>query len=201
MKKYTVHSIFHTIQGEGVHMGKPAVFVRFSGCNLWSGKEADRQDAICKFCDTEFVSGQKYERGELVKKIQGYPEGIVVFTGGEPSLQLDAELVRELQSRGRYVAIETNGTRVIPSMLDWVCVSPKADTEIVVEQADELKLVFPQERLPPWLAAAKVKSKNKWLSPMDGENLQKNIELAVNFVKLDSRWRLNIQAHKIWGIL
>lgn len=199
MKTYAVHSIFHTLQGEGFHIGKPAVFVRFSGCNLWSGQERHRGRAVCQFCDTEFLGGKRMTSQEIVKEVSEKP-GMVVFTGGEPALQLDEELVRELQRRNRYVAIETNGTRRIPSMIDWICVSPKAGTDIVVNRADELKLVYPQNGMEPWLAAAKVNAKHLWLSPMDGSEWRNNVLKSVEYVKMDSRWRLNIQAHKIWDI-
>jgi 7-carboxy-7-deazaguanine synthase (Cx14CxxC type) len=196
---YTVHSIFHTVQGEGVHSGKPAVFVRFAGCNLWSGREQDRVKAICKFCDTEFRGGRRMTRQQIVDEVSRYP-GMVVFTGGEPALQLDGELVRALQQRRRFVAIETNGTRPIPTMLDWVCVSPKAGTTIVVDRADELKLVYPQTGMEPWLASAHVHAPHQWLSPMDGTEWQANVSAAIAYAKMDARWRVNIQAHKFWNV-
>jgi 7-carboxy-7-deazaguanine synthase (Cx14CxxC type) len=196
---YTVHSIFHTVQGEGIHSGKPAVFVRFAGCNLWSGREQHRVNAICQFCDTQFVGGQRMTRQQIIDEVSRY-SGMVVFTGGEPALQLDAELVRALQRRSRFVAIETNGTRPIPTMLDWVCVSPKAGTIIVVDRADELKLVYPQEGMEPWLASARVHAPHQWLSPMDGPDWQANVSAAIAYAKMDARWRLNIQAHKFWEI-
>lgn len=196
---YTVHSIFHTVQGEGVHSGKAAVFVRFAGCNLWSGREQDRAKAICQFCDTQFRGGQRMTRQQIVDEVSRYP-GMVVFTGGEPALQLDGELVRALQQRKRFVAIETNGTHVIPSLLDWVCVSPKAGTTIVIDRADELKLVYPQEGMEPWLASARVRAQHQWLSPMDGPDWQANASAAIAYAKMDARWRVNIQAHKFWGV-
>jgi 7-carboxy-7-deazaguanine synthase (Cx14CxxC type) len=196
---YTVHSVFHTLQGEGIHSGKPAVFVRFAGCNLWSGREQDRAKAICKFCDTEFRGGQRMTRQQIVDEVSRYP-GIIVFTGGEPALQLDADLVRALQKRNRFVAIETNGTRPIPSMLDWVCVSPKAGTTIVIDSADELKLVYPQVGMEPWLASARIRAPHQWLSPMDGPAWQANVSAAIAYAKMDARWRVNIQAHKFWGV-
>lgn len=198
-KLYAVKEIFHTLQGEGVHSGKPAVFVRFAGCNLWSGREQDRAKAICKFCDTEFRGGRRMTRQQIIDEVSRYP-GMVVFTGGEPALQLDVELVRELQKRGRFVAIETNGTHPIPTMLNWICVSPKAGTTVVVDRADELKLVYPQEGMEPWLASARVSAPHQWLSPMDGPDLKRNMEAAINYVKMDARWRVNIQAHKVWEV-
>jgi 7-carboxy-7-deazaguanine synthase len=198
---YTVHDIFHTLQGEGVNTGRSAVFVRFAGCNLWSGREKDRHRAICRFCDTDFRKGTRYSRDDLVAKIQGFgPCNLVVFTGGEPALQLDQALVDDLHGRLGYdVAIETNGTRPIPS-LQWVCVSPKAGTDIVVREADELKLVYPQPGLSPNDARRTVAARHLWLSPMDGPDWAENVRGAVAYIKADPAWRLNIQAHKFWGI-
>lgn len=199
---YTVHHIFRTVQGEGANLGRAAIFVRFAGCNLWSGREADRSTAICQFCDTEFRKGVRYSRDDLIAKIRSF-EGpdLIVFTGGEPALQLDQPLVDALHGQFGYdVAIETNGTRPIPDV-QWVCVSPKAGTEIVVTRADELKLVYPQgERLTPEAARLAVSAKYLWLSPMDGPNWPENVAAAIDYIKRDSRWRLNIQAHKFWGI-
>jgi 7-carboxy-7-deazaguanine synthase len=196
---YVVKEIFYSVQGEGFHMGTPATFVRFAGCNLWSGREADRAKAICQFCDTDFVGGERMTREEIVAKCAENP-GMVIFTGGEPALQLDHELVRALQRRHKFVAIETNGTLPIPQCLDWVCVSPKADTEIVVREADELKLVFPQQRMMPDIARSMVRAKHLWVSPKDGPDIQRNMEAAITYAKIDSRWRVNIQAHKFWGV-
>lgn len=196
---YKIKSIFHTLQGEGAHSGKGAVFVRFSGCNLWSGREEHRHKAICQFCDTDFFDGQLMDFDQLIAACSRWP-GMIVFTGGEPALQLDHELVRALQKRHRYVAIETNGTLPIPGCLDWVCVSPKTNTEIVVREADELKLVFPQTDMMPDRARSLVHAKHYWLSPKDGPDLKRNMEAAVTYAKLDNRWRVNIQAHKVWGI-
>lgn len=196
---YVVKEIFYSVQGEGFHMGTPATFVRFAGCNLWSGREADRAKAICQFCDTDFVGGERMTREDIVAKCVENP-GMVIFTGGEPALQLDHELVRALQRRNKFVAIETNGTLPIPQCLDWVCVSPKADTDIVVREADELKLVFPQQRMMPDTARGLVRAKHLWVSPKDGPDTQKNMEAAINYAKIDYRWRVNIQAHKVWGV-
>lgn len=199
---YMVHDIFHTLQGEGANLGRAAIFVRFAGCNLWSGREADRATATCRFCDTDFRKGRRYSRSRLIDAIRAF-EGprLIVFTGGEPALQLDQELVDELHDGlGYEIAVETNGTVEIPA-IQWICVSPKADTEIVVRTADELKLVYPQgPRLTPEAALGMVDARHHWLSPMDGPNWAENVEAAVDYVKRDPRWRLNIQAHKFWGI-
>lgn len=202
MKIYTVHSIFRTVQGEGCNIGTPAVFVRFAGCNLWSGREQDRANAICQFCDTDFRGGIKYTRDELVARIrETYYAGLIVFTGGEPGLQLDQELVDILHKRYGYtVAIETNGTVPIPAV-QWVCVSPKAGTKIVIPYADEMKLVFPQgPRMTPDFARSLVRCTHFWLSPMDGPDLERNIKLAFDYVTKIPLWRLNIQAHKVWNV-
>lgn len=197
---YAIHDIFHTLQGEGGNMGRPAVFVRFSGCNLWSGREEDRADATCRFCDTDFGMTARVSRDALVARVRELaPGGLVVFTGGEPALQLDQLLVDELHSAGFETALETNGTRPIPNV-QWVCVSPKAGTEIVVTEADELKLVYPQDGLTPDEALAAVSAPLHWLSPMDGPDWAANVAAAAACVKRDPRWRLNIQAHKFWGI-
>jgi 7-carboxy-7-deazaguanine synthase (Cx14CxxC type) len=196
---YIVHEIFHTLQGEGVNSGTPAVFVRFAGCNLWSGREADRTSAICQFCDTQFRGGEKHTITSLVAAVTSHRTELVVFTGGEPALQLDQGLVDALRAQGRRVAIETNGTLDFPDV-DWVCISPKAGAERVWQRANELKLVFPQPGLSPEDAESFVDAETYWLSPMDGPNLQANTALAVAYIKANPGWRLNIQAHKFWGI-
>lgn len=199
-KVYTVKEVFYTLQGEGCHGGKPAVFVRFAGCNLWTGQEADRPHAICQFCDTDFVGGTKYTLDELVLEIGSHFCNFIVFTGGEPCLQLDADLIRALHRRHKYIAVETNGTLPVPPGVDWICVSPKANTAIRQKDADEVKLVFPQQALMPDAVRTQIVARHLWLSPMDGPDLQRNMEAAINYAKLDRRWRVNIQAHKVWGI-
>lgn len=199
-KLYVVKEIFYTLQGEGVHSGKPAVFVRFAGCNLWTGREEDRSTAICQFCDTDFVGGKKYTLDELVREINSHFCNFVVFTGGEPCLQLDSDLIRALHRRHKYIAVETNGTLPVPPGVDWICVSPKAKTAIRQVDADEIKLVFPQSKLMPDSVRAQITARHLWLSPMDGPDLKRNMEAAINYVKMDRRWRVNIQAHKVWGI-
>lgn len=196
------------MQGEGHHTGTAAVFCRFSRCNLWSGREEDRATAICKFCDTDFLAGTKYPLDILVDAIDQAWCGLqrdkmVVFTGGEPAIQLDQELVQSVSNRGFYVAVETNGTLPLPNV-DWVCVSPKAGTKLPNRLvADEIKLVFPQQGLMPWDLDAlfEVNAKYRWLSPMDGLNLSENIEACIDYIlNQDSSWQLNLQTHKIVGL-
>ena len=215
---YTVKELFPTLQGEGAHAGRAAVFCRFAGCNLWSGREEDRATAVCKFCDTDFVGsdgdgGGKFETAQdLANAIEsswrstlaGPQQRYVVFTGGEPLLQLDEQLIAELHQKGFEVAIETNGTIKVPKGVDWVCVSPKAGSDLIVLQANELKLVIPQEghhSLEKLLARfEKMDYRNRFLQPMDGPNLKMNTVLAVNLCQKRPLWRLSLQSHKLIGI-
>jgi 7-carboxy-7-deazaguanine synthase (Cx14CxxC type) len=215
---YTVKELFPTLQGEGTHTGRAAVFCRFAGCNLWSGREEDRATAICKFCDTDFVGsdgdgGGKFETAkDLANAIEsswrstsaGPQQRYVVFTGGEPLLQLDEQLIEQLHQKGFEVAIETNGTIKVPKGVDWVCVSPKAGSDLIVLQANELKLVIPQEGHDPLdkLLARfeKMDYRNRFLQPMDGVNLKINTELAISLCQKRPLWRLSLQSHKLVGI-
>jgi len=215
---YTVKELFPTLQGEGAHAGRAAVFCRFAGCNLWSGREEDRETAICQFCDTDFVGsdgigGGKFATAEeLAAAIEsawrstsaGPQQRYVVFTGGEPLLQLDEPLIGALHQKGFEVAIETNGTIKVPKGVDWVCVSPKAGSELIVLQANELKLVVPQAghtSLESLMARfEKMDYRNRFLQPMDGANLKSNTELAVSLCQKRPLWRLSIQSHKLIGI-
>jgi len=215
---YTVKELFPTLQGEGAHAGRAAVFCRFAGCNLWSGREEDRATAVCKFCDTDFVGsdgdgGGKFETAQdLANAVEsswrstsaGPQQRYVVFTGGEPLLQLDENLIAELHQKGFEVAIETNGTIKVPKGIDWVCVSPKAGSDLIVLQANELKLVIPQEghdSLEKLLARfEKMDYRNRFLQPMDGPNLKMNTVLAVNLCQKRPLWRLSLQSHKLIGI-
>lgn len=208
MKKYIVNDVFYTLQGEGFHSGKAAVFCRFSRCNLWTGREEDRATAICKFCDTDFAAGEKQSLDALVDLIESIWRGsdfdkFVVFTGGEPALQLDQDLVDALQDLNYYVAVETNGTLPLPDV-DWVCMSPKANTDLPRDLvADEIKLVFPQEGLMPYELEDYNLSYREdclWLSPMDGPDIEINTQKAIDYVLEDPMWRLNIQTHKVVGI-
>jgi 7-carboxy-7-deazaguanine synthase (Cx14CxxC type) len=195
---YPVREIFYTLQGEGAHIGTPAVFVRFAGCNLWSGREEDRADAVCRFCDTDFLNGTKYCLDEIVATVRAHGCQNVVFTGGEPGLQLNSELIAAFP--GYHLAVETNGTVLLPRGLDWVCVSPKAGTHIRQTTADELKLVYPQDGLSPGDAAEMVDAPIRWLSPMAGPDWAANVAAAVAYAKANAGWRVNIQAHKFWRI-
>ena len=215
---YTVKELFPTLQGEGAHAGRAAVFCRFTGCNLWSGREEDRATAICQFCDTDFVGsdglgGGKFETAASLadaievswrSTLAGPQQRYVVFTGGEPLLQLDEELITALHQKGFEVAIETNGTIKVPKGVDWVCVSPKAGSELIVLQADELKLVIPQndhQQLEKLMARFEgMDYRNRFLQPMDGSNLKSNTELAVSLCQKRPLWRLSLQSHKLIGI-
>lgn len=201
---YTVKELFYTLQGEGAQAGRPAVFLRFAGCNLWSGREEDRAAAQCRFCDTDFVGGDKYaDTAALADAVAGlWPGGgtpYVVCTGGEPTLQLDAPLIDAMHARGFEIAVETNGTRPLPAGLDWVCVSPKAGTELVVVAGDELKLVWPQVGLDP-AALAGLAFRHAFLQPIDGGDRAGATAACVQYCLTHPRWRLSLQTHKIIGI-
>lgn len=201
---YLVNEIFYTLQGEGHWTGRAAVFCRFSRCNLWSGHEADRSTAICQFCDTDFTSYTEYEAAELAALIKSAWRGddsgqsMVVFTGGEPALQLDEELLQHF-GPDWYTAVETNGTVPLQTEVDWVCVSPKTP-KIHVRQGDELKLVFPQRGRVQPKAYEDLGFNVFWLSPMDGDWLEENTRAAVVYATSHPLWRVNIQTHKILGV-
>ena len=210
---YSVKEIFYSLQGEGAQAGRPAVFCRFAGCNLWSGREQDRARAVCTFCDTEFrgtdgVGGGRFAGAEeLAERIQatwgGDPGSVVrpyvVCTGGEPLLQLDAPLIAALQARGFEVAVETNGTRPAPPGLDWVCVSPKADAELVLRSGDELKLVYPQAEAPPERFAG-LDFRYFFLQPLEGPDRVAHTQQALAYCLAHPRWRLSLQMQKVLGI-
>lgn len=207
---YAVKEIFYTLQGEGAQSGRAAVFCRFAGCNLWSGWEADRAGAVCKFCDTDFVGtdgdggGRFATADELAEAIASrWPQSdagvrFVVCTGGEPLLQLDAALIDALHRRNFFIAIETNGTVPVPEGVDWVCVSPKSGAALVVTRGDELKVVYPQETDPR--AYAWLEFEHFFVQPMDGEHAKESLEAAVRFCAENPRWRLSLQTHKIIGV-
>jgi 7-carboxy-7-deazaguanine synthase (Cx14CxxC type) len=201
----------HTLQGEGAHAGRAAVFCRLAGCNLWSGREEDRGEAVCRFCDTEFVGtggirgGRFADAATLAGAIEalwpapGRSERFVVLTGGEPLLQVDAPLLEALHARGFFVAVETNGTLEPPAGIDWVCVSPKAGSRLVARRGDELKLVFPQDGLDP-AQFLDLEFGSFRLQPMDGPERERNTRLAVEYCRAHPRWRLSVQTHKWLGI-
>jgi 7-carboxy-7-deazaguanine synthase len=208
---YAVKEIFYTLQGEGAQTGRPAVFCRFSGCNLWSGREADRASAVCQFCDTDFVGidgpggGRFADAAALASAVAAqWPAGVggrpyVVCTGGEPLLQLDAPLIDALHAAGFEIAIETNGTKPVPAGIDWVCVSPKAGSELVVERGNELKLVFPQAGVEPE-KFLDLRFDNFYLQPMDGPERAATLKATIAYCLANPAWRLSLQTHKIMGI-
>jgi 7-carboxy-7-deazaguanine synthase len=207
---YVVKEIFYTLQGEGALAGRAAVFCRFAGCNLWSGREQDRAAAQCQFCDTDFVGtdgtrGDRYDRpAELADAIEtewgaGRENRFVVLTGGEPLLQVDDDLIQALHARGFTVAVETNGTIEPPAGLDWICVSPKAGTELRIKAGNELKLVFPQSGAPPELFEALAFERFS-LQPMHGPELEENTARAIDYCLHHPRWRLSVQVHKLINI-
>jgi 7-carboxy-7-deazaguanine synthase (Cx14CxxC type) len=215
---YSVKELFATLQGEGAQAGRAAIFCRFAGCNLWSGREEDRSTAICQFCDTDFVGtdgvgGGKFESAdELANTIEAAWQDAmgtkhyryVVMTGGEPLLQLDTPLIQALHQRHFEIAIETNGTIKIPDGIDWVCLSPKANAELVVKQADEIKLVVPQREYQPIEASLYrfegMDFRHRYLQPMDGPQLRENTAYAVELCQKNPLWRLSVQTHKMIGI-
>lgn len=214
---YSVKEIFYTLQGEGAQSGRPAVFMRFSGCNLWTGREQDRDKAVCKFCDTDFVGtdgvngGQFAEANELALKaveVAGCASSglvddlLIVLTGGEPLLQVDDVLIKALQAAGFEVAVETNGTIKAPSSLDWICVSPKAGSDIVQRFGDELKLVFGQENFSP----EDIQAFTAWdfdhfyLQPMDCKDIDRFTKETIDYCKSNPKWKLSLQTHKLLQI-
>ena len=207
---YAVKEIFKTLQGEGAQMGRAAVFCRFAGCNLWSGREYDRATSVCTFCDTDFVGmdgsggGRFADDQALADAIESEWAGAradryVVLTGGEPLLQVDQYLVDALHARGFEIAIETNGTQPAPRGLDWICVSPKADAELVLLAGNELKLVYPQEKAAPE-RFEHLAFEHFFLQPMDSPTAAANLEAAITYCTQNPRWRLSLQSHKMIGI-
>jgi 7-carboxy-7-deazaguanine synthase len=206
---YAVKEVFYTLQGEGAQVGRPAVFVRFNGCNLWTGREQDRAGAVCSFCDTDFlgtdgVGGGRYqtphELGDAAASVWPgeAPGRWLVCTGGEPALQLDDGLIGAFHARGFAVAIETNGTRPLPHGLDWVCVSPKAEAPLTVTRGDELKVVVPQPLDLDGLL--ELEFRHFFLQPMDGPDVAKNTRIALRYCLEHPPWRLSLQTHKSLGI-
>ena len=206
---YAVKEIFYSLQGEGARTGRPAVFLRFAGCNLWSGREEDRAGAVCKFCDTDFVGtnglgGGRFEGAEALALAVAshWPDksrAYVVCTGGEPLLQLDKDLIDQLHSLDCEVAIETNGTIAAPAGVDWICVSPKSTAKLVQTEGDELKLVFPQRDAPPDRFEG-LAFDHFFLQPMAGDDLARATELAIDYCKKRPKWHLSLQTHKFLAI-
>lgn len=210
---YAVKEIFFTLQGEGANTGRPAVFCRFAGCNLWTGREADRADATCQFCDTDFVGvdgpgGGKFASANALAlavearwpaNVSSRARKLVVCTGGEPLLQMDADVVRALHAQGFEIAIETNGTQEPPDGIDWICVSPKVGAALVLTRGNELKLVYPQTGGEPE-RFADLDFEQFYLQPMDGPDRERNTELALAYCLSHPQWRLSIQTHKLLGI-
>ncbi len=206
---YKVKEIYYTLQGEGARSGRAAVFLRFTGCNLWSGREEDRSEAVCKFCDTEFIGmdgiqGGKYDALTLAAKVNelwpaDHGQKYVVCTGGEPLLQMDEELIHALHQHEFEIGIETNGTITVPKGIDWICVSPKANTEVVVKKGSELKLVVRQHGIDPTMFES-WDFKYFYLQPMDGPYLKEFTEWATQYCLQHPHWRLSIQTHKLLGI-
>jgi len=208
MELYKIKEIYYTLQGESAQTGRPAVFCRFTGCNLWSGREEDRHKAICQFCDTDFwgtdgKNGGRYSATELAEKIASlWPGGgqpYVVCTGGEPLLQLDEPLIEALHARGFEVAVETNGTQPAPAGLDWICVSPKAGADIVLTEGHELKLVYPQSGAEPE-RYQDLSFTHFFLQPMDSPQQAANIQATVSYCLAHPQWRMSLQTHKVLNI-
>ena len=206
---YRIKEIYFTQQGEGSNTGKDFVFVRFSGCNLWSGKEKNRKSAICQFCDTDFygtdgINGGVYSAKQLIKKIKSLwisrDDSIaVVLTGGEPLLQVNDELVAALKQEQIYIAVETNGTLDAPDHIDWICMSPKANTEIKLKKGNEIKVIFPQESLDPEKFSL-FDFSEFYLQPMDSNKYQENLNATITYCQKNPKWKLSLQTHKILGI-
>lgn len=207
---YAVKEIFHTLQGEGAQAGRAAVFCRFAGCNLWSGREADRASAACRFCDTDFIGmdgeggGRFTDAAALADAIAatwagGAENRYVVFTGGEPLLQLDTPLIEAVHAAGFEIAIETNGTLPAPPGIDWICVSPKGSNALAQTSGHELKLVYPQADADP-AAFVGLAFQHRFLQPMDGPDRAASTEAAIAYCRRDARWRLSLQSHKIIDI-
>ena len=207
---YKIKEIYFTLQGEGFYTGRPTIFVRFSGCNLWSGREKDRNGAICDWCDTDFVgedgiNGGKYSKNEIIniitklwkKDVLSNP--YVVCTGGEPLLQLDENLIKAIHIAGFEIGIETNGTIIPPDGIDWICVSPKANANLILKNGNELKVVYPQYGMNPRIHE-KLKFDHFYIQPMDGTNQKDNIRKSEKFVANHPKWKLSLQTHKILGI-
>ena len=206
-KRYRIKEIFYSIQGEGYHSGKPAIFIRFSGCNLWSGREKDRNNAICKFCDTDFVgidgvNGGIYTASELNEKVKSISKAnckFIVLTGGEPLLQLDKDLIDSFHDSGYYLALETNGTKKIIDDIDWITISPKIGSKFIQISGDELKIVYPQDKLN-LSYFEKLEFKHYYLQPKEEKNPNNNVKDTLEYCMNNPKWKLSLQLHKILEI-
>ena len=207
---YSIKEIYFTYQGEGYHTGRPSIFCRFSGCNLWSGYEKDREKAICNWCDTDFVgnngiNGGKYSKSQLINVFQKlWPKDqlalkYIVFTGGEPLLQLDQKLINSVHSIGFEIGVETNGTVLPPNGIDWICVSPKANSKFLLKTGNELKIVYPQENINP-LDYENFEFAHFFIQPMDNINKKFNIMKSEEFISKNPKWKISLQTHKLLGI-
>ena len=208
---YSIKEAFYTLQGEGAHAGRPAIFCRFTGCNLWSGREEDRANAVCNFCDTDFVgtdgqNGGKFPTSEaLVTHLKRFwphtdtTPPYLVCTGGEPALQLDQALVDALHAQGFIIAIETNGTKSLPDGIDWICVSPKADANVIITHGNELKLVYPQRLARPE-QFINMEFEHFYLQPLDGQHADQSLKDCIQYCLQNPTWKLSLQTHKIIGI-
>ena len=207
---YSIKEIYFTYQGEGYHTGRPSIFCRFSGCNLWSGYEKDREKAICNWCDTDFVgndgiNGGEYSKSQLINVFQKlWPKDqpalkYIVFTGGEPLLQLDQKLINSVHSIGFEIGVETNGTVLPPNGIDWICVSPKANSKFLLKTGNELKIVYPQENINP-LDYENFEFAHFFIQPMDNINKKFNIMKSEEFISKNPKWKISLQTHKLLGI-
>lgn len=207
---YSIKEIYFTYQGEGFHTGRPSVFCRFSGCNLWSGYEKDRKNAICNWCDTDFVgndgvNGGKYSKNQLINIFKNlWPKNqpalqYIVFTGGEPLLQLDQKLIEAVHSAGFEIGVETNGTILPPNGIDWICVSPKANSKFLLDKGHELKIVYPQKDINP-LDFEELQFIHFYIQPMDNINQKFNIMKSEEFIRKNPKWKISYQTHKLLGI-
>lgn len=207
---YQIKEMYYTLQGEGARAGRPSVFCRFTGCNLWSGREKDRPEAVCNFCDTDFVGVDGPGGGKFADSLElstaiallwpnEEPNKYIVFTGGEPGLQLDGELIDQLHAKNFEVAVETNGTLNLPTNIDWLTVSPKADSTLKIKAGNELKLVYPQENVSPQ-SYEDLNFENFYLQPMDNADKDKNTQRTIQYCLENPKWKLSLQTHKYMGI-
>ena len=207
---YSIKELFLTIQGEGYNSGKTAIFCRFSGCNLWNGRQGSKKNSICNFCDTDFVgingiNGGKYNLDVLIKKICSLwtaksKEKFIVLTGGEPLLQVDLSLIKELKKNNFYIALETNGTIIPPEGINWICVSPKIGSNMLLKNGNEIKIIYPQTNLD-LKYFEKLEFEHFYIQPLDNLRIKRNTKMAISYVLNNPKWKLSIQSHKYLGIM